>query len=66
MKRTAYLAECTVNYVHRWTTRVEGGGTGGRIPDKPRRRLLDAAKAGLVDVTPADFEQGWESGEATK
>lgn len=57
--RTAELARCTTNYVYRWRISSDRGGLGGRVPEKARRRLLDAARAGLVSVTPSDFEHGW-------
>lgn len=58
-RRTAELAGCTVNYVYRWITKAPCG-QGGRVPEKPRRTLLRAARNGLVDLTPADFERGWD------
>lgn len=58
-RQTAHLAGCSVGHVYKWVTKTDGGGYGGRIPDAPRRRLLAAALAGVVDLTPADFELGW-------
>lgn len=55
---TAKLCETTENWVYRWRLPIERGGTGGLVPPKAQQRLIDAAKAGLIDVTPGDFFQG--------
>lgn len=61
----ADLCGCSVNWVYRWLMSSDSGGTGGRVPTKPRRRLLDAALAGKVDLSPADFEDGWAERAST-
>ncbi|QBX34612.1 hypothetical protein E4191_07720 [Paracoccus liaowanqingii] len=58
-KRVAEVTGCSVNWVYRWVTSADSGGTGGRVPEKPRRRLLEAARAGQVELSPSDFEPGW-------
>lgn len=58
-KRTSELAKCSINWVYRWVTSVESGGTGGRVPERARRQLLEASRAGEVDLQPADFESDW-------
>ena len=55
VKRAAELVGQSENWVYRWRLAVDKGGTGGRVPQKAQERLMEAAKAGLVDVTPADF-----------
>lgn len=55
---TARLCDTTENWVYRWRLPVARGGTGGLVPQKSQQRLIEAAKAGLVDVSPADFFQG--------
>lgn len=58
-KRTAELVGCKMNWIYKWTTAVKSGGLGGRVPERARRTLLDCARRGIVDLTPADFEDGW-------
>lgn len=58
-KQVAFLAGCTTNWVYRWLLSREAGGTGGVVPQSARKKLLKAAKAGIVPLTPADFEEGW-------
>lgn len=41
--------------VLRWTYSKEKGGTGGVIPTKRQRQILNLAKERDVTVTPADF-----------
>lgn len=55
----AFLAGCSENWVYRWVTAKESGGTGGHVPSKARTKLLRAARSGVVPLTPADFEEGW-------
>ena len=55
VRQTAYLAKTSTNYVHRWKYQKDKGGTGGQVPRKAQENLLAAAKAGLVDIKPADF-----------
>ncbi|RRH70024.1 helix-turn-helix domain-containing protein [Falsigemmobacter faecalis] len=58
-KATAELAGVSLPYVYRWTYPRERGGLNGRVPELARRALLGAAKAGRVNLTPLDFEEGW-------
>lgn len=58
VKRTAELVEQSENWVYRWRLTVDKGGTGGRVPPKAQKKLIAAAKAGLVDIQPADFFEG--------
>jgi hypothetical protein len=40
---------------HRWTYPREKGGTGGHIPVKHRRALLQYARENGIELTAADF-----------
>lgn len=55
VKRTAQLVEQSENWVYRWRLPIDKGGTGGRVPPKAQERLIEAARIGAVDITPADF-----------
>lgn len=55
VKRVAELVGQSENWVYRWRLPVERGGTGGRVPQKAQRKLIEAASLGLVDLAPADF-----------
>ena len=41
--------------VLRWTYPRERGGTGGLVPSKHQRPLIEAAASRGVNITPADF-----------
>ena len=43
---------------YRWQHAVEKGGTGGLIPQKHHRVLLNYAEANGIDLIPADFVAG--------
>lgn len=47
--RTAYTAP------YRWQHAKEKGGTGGLIPQKYHRTLIDYAAEHGIDLAPADF-----------
>jgi hypothetical protein len=51
-KAVSELLKCDVSRVHRWTYPKEKGGTGGHIPQKRQRQLLEKAPD---KVSPADF-----------
>lgn len=48
----AALLKCDISRVHRWTYPKNRGGTGGHIPPKRQRQLLEKAPG---KVTPDDF-----------
>lgn len=52
---TARLAGTSESWVYRWTYDEGNGGTGGRIPAKAQQALLEAARVGGCNITPADF-----------
>jgi hypothetical protein len=54
-KAVAAMLDVDVSNVHRWTYPKSRGGTGGVIPTRHQRRLLDEAKAKGVKLKPADF-----------
>lgn len=54
----AEICGCTENWVYRWKLAKEKGGTGGLVPRSAQEAILTAARAGRVDVTPADFFDG--------
>ena len=54
-QEAARLAGVDVSQVYRWTYPPERGGTGGRIPSKRQHRLLEAARDGGIELSPADF-----------
>lgn len=56
--RTAELARCSENWVYRWRLPQSKGGTGGHVPAKAQKALIDAAMQGLCSVKPADFFEG--------
>ena len=45
-------------WVYRWTAETDKGGTGGRIPQKAQHALIEAARQGKCNITPADFFEG--------
>jgi hypothetical protein len=54
-KATALMAGVDVSNVHRWTYPKERGGTGGVIPARHQRRLLEKAKEQKIPLKPDDF-----------
>ncbi len=44
--------------VHRWTYPKDKGGTDGRVPTRHHRKLLEAARAQGIPLTPDDFFHG--------
>jgi hypothetical protein len=53
--RVAEICGCTENWVYRWRLDRLNGGTGGLVPRSAQEALLQAAKDGKVNITPADF-----------
>jgi len=52
------VAEITgahVSRVYRWTYPAERGGTGGTIPQRYHRTLLDYARGHSIDLSAEDF-----------
>ena len=45
----------TPGMVSRWIYRADAGGTGGRIPSRHHRKILEIAKAKKVKLTAADI-----------
>lgn len=43
---------------YRWQHPIERGGTGGLIPQKYHRALLEYAEANGIDLIPTDFLPG--------
>ena len=52
---TARLAQRSEIRVRRWTYPKDRGGTGGTIPSDCQDRLLTAARAEGIGLTPAHF-----------
>jgi aspartate carbamoyltransferase catalytic subunit len=44
--------------VHRWTYPKDKGGTDGRVPTRHHRKLIEAARAKGITLTPDDFFHG--------
>lgn len=53
--KTADLVGRSESWVYRWTYPKDRGGTGGNIPARAQRKLLEAAAQGIIDVSPSDF-----------
>lgn len=53
--KVAEMVGVHVTRVHRWTYPKSRGGTDGLIPTQQQRKLLDAAIARGINLTPADF-----------
>lgn len=51
----AKLAGVHVSNVHRWTYPKAKGGTGGTVPSKKQRAILDGARKRGIKLTPDDF-----------
>jgi hypothetical protein len=45
----------TPGMVSRWISSSEAGGTGGRIPSRHHRKILELAKAKRIKLTAADI-----------
>jgi hypothetical protein len=54
----AELAGVHVSRVHRWTYPKSRGGSNGIIPSANQQRILDAARARGIDLSPDDFFDG--------
>lgn len=55
VQKTAALVGNTPSMIYRWTYDKDKGGTGGLVPRAAQERLLEAAGAGLINITPNDF-----------
>ena len=55
VSRTAELVGRSKSWVYRWTYPKDKGGTGGSVPRSAQEALLDAARKGKVQISPADF-----------
>lgn len=55
VKATAAIVGRTESWVYRWTYPPERGGKNGVVPYDDQVKLLKAARAGLVDLSPEDF-----------
>lgn len=45
----------TRNAVDRWKYAVESGGTGGIIPTRRQRELMEKARERGIELSPSDF-----------
>ena len=54
-QKVAEIAGVNVSNVHRWTYPKDRGGTGGLVPGRHHRRLLDAGRDPDIGLTPADL-----------
>ncbi|MBA3241608.1 MAG: hypothetical protein H0T60_10330 [Acidobacteria bacterium] len=53
--KVATIAGTAATAPYRWQYERQKGGTGGLIPQKYHRRLLDYAKANKIKLHAADF-----------
>lgn len=54
-KKVADITGKSLTRVYRWTYPDAEGGTGGIVPAREQRKLLDHAQANGIDLRPADF-----------
>lgn len=54
-KAVSLLTGAKLSAVYRWTYARSKGGRGGEIPREPRAKLVEAARAGVVDLVASDF-----------
>ena len=54
-KAVALITGAKLSAVYRWTYPRSRGGRGGVIPRGPQAKLIEAARAGLVNLTAEDF-----------
>jgi hypothetical protein len=57
-RAVAKIVGCSENWVFRWRLATDKGGTGGLIPAKAQKKLMQASKDGLFDLKPDDFFEG--------
>ncbi|MBL3571652.1 hypothetical protein BV509_10285 [Rhodovulum sulfidophilum] len=53
--RTAEIVGVRKNWIYRWRLPRERGGTGGEIPRTAQLKIMEAARQGLVAISPDDF-----------
>lgn len=53
--KVSEITQRGVTAPYKWQYPVEKGGTGGLIPQRLHRTLLDYAAANGVELSPADF-----------
>lgn len=58
----ARITETAYTAPYRWQYPRSKGGSGGLIPQKHHRKLIDYARMNGVDLEPADFSEATEGG----
>lgn len=53
--KTATICGRTHSWVYKWTYPKDRSGRGGIVPHEDAVRLLQAARRGECDLSPADF-----------
>ncbi|MBL3587753.1 hypothetical protein JMM61_20805 [Rhodovulum sulfidophilum] len=53
--RTAEIVGVRKNWIYRWRLPRERGGTGGDIPRAAQLKIMEAARQGVVTISPEDF-----------
>lgn len=61
----ASIAGTAITAPYRWQAPKERGGTGGVIPTRHQKNLLEYARGAGIDLTPGDFFQLDDSPQAT-
>lgn len=54
-QQVADMLEVHVSRCHRWTYPKTRGGTDGLIPLRQQQKLIEAARARGIELSPADF-----------
>lgn len=62
--KVAEITGTALTAPYRWQVAVEKGGTGGFIPRKYHRQILDFAGANEIDIAASDFLQLRSTNEA--
>ncbi|RWO29612.1 MAG: hypothetical protein EOS10_22485 [Mesorhizobium sp.] len=63
IEKAAEITGKHVSRVYRWMYSKERGGTGGLIPNDAAPALLAWAQENNIDLSPADFFPGANSGQ---